>query len=99
MMSSSMQTRLYTLRSNKVFELFVVSIILLSALVIGAKTYNMPAQLINFIGYLDLGITVFFLIEISIRFAGDPVKSRFFLNGWNLFDTIIVVVSLIPNGH
>ena len=96
MMSSSMQTRLYTLRSNKVFELFVVSIILLSALVIGAKTYNMPAQLINFIGYLDLGITVFFLIEISIRFAGDPVKSRFFLNGWNLFDTIIVVVSLIP---
>jgi voltage-gated sodium channel len=76
--------------------LFVVSIILLSALVIGAKTYSMPPGLISVIGFLDIGITVFFLIEISIRFTGDPNKSRFFFNCWNLFDTIIVVVSLIP---
>ena len=96
MIPLSLQTRLFTLRSNKIFELFVVSIILLSALVIGAKTYSMPSQLITFIGFLDLGITIFFLVEISIRFAGDPKKSRFFLNGWNVFDTIIVVVNLIP---
>ena len=57
----------------------MVSIILLSALVIGAKTYSMPSQLITFIGFLDLGITIFFLVEISIRFAGDPKKVRFFL--------------------
>ena len=96
MLLSRLQTRLFTLRSNKIFELFVVSIILLSALVIGAKTYSMPPGLISVIGFLDIGITVFFLIEISIRFTGDPNKSRFFFNGWNLFDTIIVVVSLIP---
>jgi voltage-gated sodium channel len=96
MTPSTLQTRLYTLRSNKLFELFVVSIILLSALVIGVKTYSMPSGLIRFIGFLDIGITIFFLIEIGIRFAGDPTKSRFFLNGWNIFDTIIVVVSLIP---
>ncbi len=96
MIPSSLQNRLFTLRSNKIFELFVVSIILLSALVIGAKTYSMPASLISFIGFLDIGITIFFLIEISIRFAGDPIKKRFFFNGWNLFDGIIVIVSLIP---
>jgi len=79
MLSSHLQSRLFTLRSNKIFELFVVSIILLSALVIGAKTYSMPSGLISFIGFLDIGITVFFLMEISIRFAGDPQKSRFFL--------------------
>ena len=96
MLASHLQSRLFTLRSNKIFELFVVSIILLSALVIGVKTYSMPAGLISFIGFLDIGITVFFLIEISIRFAGDPQKSRFFLNGWNVFDSVIVIVSLIP---
>ena len=96
MSATSLQERLYTLRSKKVFELFVVSIILLSALVIGAKTYSMPPELIGFLGILDIGITLFFLVEISIRFAGDPHKNRFFLNGWNLFDTVIVVVSLIP---
>ena len=84
MIPLSLQSRLFTLRSNKIFELFVVSIILLSALVIGAKTYSMPAGLISLIGFLDIGITIFFLIEISIRFAGDPQKSRFFFNGWNV---------------
>ena len=96
MIPLSLQSRLFTLRSNKIFELFVVSIILLSALVIGAKTYSMPAGLISLIGFLDIGITIFFLIEISIRFAGDPQKSRFFFNGWNVFDSVIVIVSLIP---
>ncbi|MDE0927129.1 MAG: ion transporter [Methylophilaceae bacterium] len=96
MIPLSLQSRLFTLRSNKIFELFVVSIILLSALVIGAKTYSMPSGLISFIGFLDIGITVFFLMEISIRFAGDPQKSRFFFNGWNVFDSVIVIVSLIP---
>jgi len=96
MLSSNLQSRFHSIRSNKLFELFVVSVILLSALVIGAKTHNMPSQLIYAIGYLDIGITIFFLLEISIRFAGDPHKSKFFHNGWNIFDTIIVVVSLIP---
>jgi voltage-gated sodium channel len=96
MLSSRLQSHFDRIRSNKLFELFVVSVILLSALVIGAKTYSMPPELISFIGFLDIGITIFFLIEISIRFAGDPNKRRFFFNGWNVFDTIIVVVSLIP---
>tara|TARA_B110000503_G_scaffold143253_1_gene243536 strand:+ start:1597 stop:2388 length:792 start_codon:yes stop_codon:yes gene_type:complete len=96
MLSSRLQSHFHGIRSNKLFELFVVSVILLSALVIGAKTYSMPPGLISFIGFLDIGITIFFLIEISIRFAGDPNKRRFFFNGWNVFDTIIVVVSLIP---
>ena len=96
MLSSRLQSHFHGIRSNKLFELFVVSVILLSALVIGAKTYAMPPGLISFIGFLDIGITIFFLIEISVRFAGDPNKRRFYFNGWNVFDTIIVVVSLIP---
>jgi voltage-gated sodium channel len=31
-----------------------------------------------------------------VRFIGEPDKRRFFHNGWNIFDTLIVVVSLIP---
>jgi len=96
MLSSTFQSRFNKIRSNKIFEIFVVSVILLSALVIGVKTHNMPSQFIYLVSYLDVGITIFFLLEISIRFAGDPNKIRFFNNGWNLFDTIIVVVSLIP---
>ena len=91
MLLSRLQTRLFTLRSNKIFELFVVSIILLSALVIGAKTYSMPAGLISFMVFRH-GITVFFLIDSKVLIS----NSLPFLNGWNIFDTIVVVVSLIP---
>ncbi|ACJ27866.1 Cation channel family protein [Shewanella piezotolerans WP3] len=47
---------------------------------------------------LDLGITVFFAIEIVIRFLASDGPKRFFSNGWNIFDTIIVIGSLIPAG-
>ena len=36
------QARFERLRSNKLFELLVISIILVSALVIGVKTYPLP---------------------------------------------------------
>lgn len=84
------------LRNNKIFELFVVSIIILSAVLIGAKTYPIPQGIMQLIRWLDVAITVIFLFEISIRFIAEENKRRFFHSGWNIFDTLIVVVSLIP---
>lgn len=84
------------LRNNKIFELFVVSIIILSAVLIGAKTYPIPQGVMQLIRWLDIAITVIFLFEITIRFIAEENKRRFFHNGWNIFDTIIVVVSLVP---
>ena len=48
------------------------------------------------INYLDYSITIFFVIEIIIRFVGEPKKLEFFKSGWNVFDTLIVLISLIP---
>lgn len=84
------------LRNNKIFELFVVSIIILSAVLIGAKTYPIPAPFMTVLTWLDFAITLIFLFEISIRFIAEENKKRFFHNGWNVFDTLIVVISLVP---
>ena len=86
----------YKIRSNKLFESFVVGIIIFSALVIGVKTYDIPPVVNDIVVVLDWLITVIFLVEITIRFIGEPNKRSFFKNGWNIFDTVIVVVSLIP---
>lgn len=94
--SRQWQGRFERLRSNKLFEMVVVSIILLSALVIGVKTYALPEALTRAIIFLDWAITVFFLVEITVRLLAEPDKKRFFRSGWNVFDTLIVVVSLIP---
>lgn len=78
MLSSHLQTHSFTLQSNKIFELFLVSMILLSVPVIGAKTYYISSELLTIISFLGISIMVFFLIVISIRFTSAPIKGSFF---------------------
>lgn len=84
------------LKNNKIFELFVITIIVLSALLIGAKTYPIPDYALGALKVMDWLITAIFLFEIVVRFVADEDKKRFFSKGWNIFDSLIVVVSLIP---
>ncbi|RRJ82417.1 ion transporter [Aestuariirhabdus litorea] len=96
MNNQSLQQTFLRIRSNKAFELFVVGVIIFSALVVGAKTYNIDPALLELIWWMDHGITAIFLIEILIRFFGEERKRDFFKQPWNIFDTLIVVVSLVP---
>lgn len=94
--SNQLQNSFYRLRSNKAFELFVIAIIIFSALVIGVKTYELPPLLLQIVTILDWAITFIFLTEIIIRYLGEPEKHKFFKNAWNVFDSMIVVISLVP---
>lgn len=96
MQAREIQAAAQRLRDNKIFELTVVSVIVISALLIGARTYPIPDIVVSLTRYLDVGITLLFLFEIVVRFIADDNKRRFFHNGWNVFDTLVVVVSLIP---
>jgi len=91
-----LQDWLFQLKSNRLFELFVISIIIISALEIGAKTFDLSDNALVFMAALDVFITLFFLTEIIIRFVADPDKKHFFRSGWNVFDTLVVAISLIP---
>ena len=94
--TSQLQTQLQELKSKKTFELFVIFIIIVSALEIGAKTYALSEMALKVTQYLDVFITLFFLVEIIIRFIAEPNKRAFFKSGWNVFDTVVVLISLIP---
>lgn len=96
MNSQLLQSKFMALRSNKGFELFVVAVILFSAIVVGAKTYDLPEGVLTLVSYLDHLITFIFLFEISVRFIAEENKRHFFKSGWNIFDTIIVIASLVP---
>jgi voltage-gated sodium channel len=92
----SLQQQLQRLHNNRIFELAVVAIIIFSALVIGVKTYDISPKFMTLMHWLDLGVTLFFLLEISIRFIAEQRKRDFFKSGWNIFDTLIVIFSLMP---
>ena len=88
----------YKIRENSFFQAFVIGVIIFSALLVGTTTYDIDPQYYKILSFLDYGVTIFFVIELSIRFLGEEKKSEFLKDGWNLFDTIIVTVSLIPLG-
>ncbi len=96
MNSASLTQTFRRIRSNRFFESFVIFIIIFSALVIGAKTFDISPRTLWLIHALDWLITGIFLVEIIIRFLAEEHKQDFFKQGWNIFDTLIVVMSLIP---
>ncbi len=88
--------RFVVIRSNKIFEMVVISIIIFSAMMIGVSTYDVDPGWTTVLSYLDIGVTLFFVIELSIRILAEEKRLNFFKRGWNIFDFIIVVASLIP---
>ncbi|MBT3059296.1 MAG: ion transporter [Candidatus Thiodiazotropha sp.] len=94
--TATLRDRFEQLRSNKLFETFVILVIVISALMIGAKTYPIPAATAQLLRILDVGITLFFLTEIIIRMLAEKSLKSFFSKGWNIFDFLIVTASLIP---
>jgi voltage-gated sodium channel len=90
------QNRFQKIRDNKIFELFVITVIIFSSLMIGVRTYELHPTFEVILVALDYAVTLFFVLEISIRMAAEERFRDFFKKGWNIFDFVIVVVSLIP---
>ncbi len=95
---TSIQKKLHIIDSSKVFQATIIIVIVISALLIGVKTHNLPTKLVSFFIIADVAITVFFALEIIIRYLAVNNFKKFFTSGWNIFDTTIVIGSLIPAG-
>ena len=88
------------IRNSKFFNTLVISVIIASALYAGVSSYNeiIPANYVFLLQVLDYSITVFFTIEILVRIFAERSLVNFFKDGWNVFDFLIVSISLIPIG-
>ena len=90
------QNALARLHANPFFEWTTIAIILASSLMIGVKSYALPPAAETAVRVLDWLVTLYFVAEISLRFAVAGGAKKFFRNGWNVFDFVIVAGSLIP---
>ena len=88
------------IRDSKFFNTLVISVIIASALFAGVSSYNenIPADYAFLLQVFDYSITVFFTVEILIRIFAERSLVNFFKDGWNVFDFLIVSISLIPIG-
>lgn len=93
-----MNKYLAKIKDHSLFQISVTAVILFSSLMVGISTYDFEGTFVRVLIISDIFVTVFFVIEISIRFFSEKNKLNFFKDGWNIFDSVIVISSLIPAG-
>jgi voltage-gated sodium channel len=80
------------------FQLFILGVIVVNAVVLGLETYDaIDAEIgstLNVLNDVFLGI---FVVEIAIRIAAHGSRPQdYFKNGWNLFDFLIISGAFVP---
>ena len=93
-----MRKLLDKIKSHPLFQTSVTVVIIFSSLLVGISTYDVDETILRILFFGDWFVTIFFVVEILIRFFSEERKKDFFKDGWNIFDSIIVTASLIPAG-
>ena len=76
------------------FQLLIIGLILINAAILGAETFqSVRAVSGDWLMRIDRMILYIFVVEILLRFFA--YRGEYFKNGWNIFDFLIVLVSLL----
>ncbi|MGJ8629242.1 MAG: ion transporter [Sulfitobacter sp.] len=90
-----MRNRLKTILETPGFGNFIMAVIIVNAVLLGMETSDaIMARAGGVIMFLDRLCLAIFVTEIAAKLFAD--RFRFFKNGWNLFDFVIVGISLVP---
>jgi voltage-gated sodium channel len=80
------------------FQRAIIGLIVVNAVILGLETYpaimESAGEVLHVVNVVIIGV---FVVEIALRVFA--YGRRFFLNGWNIFDFLVVVVALIPAGQ
>ena len=73
--------------------MFVTALILFNTILMAMYWYNEPVELSEFRENANYFLVIIFTLELILKLVGFGPR-RFFKDGFNIFDTFIVVVSL-----
>ncbi len=84
---------------SSVFQAFIVVVIVVNAVLVGLETSpELVAQNHALFDAMNVAIISIFVVELAIRLVSYlPRPQRFFADGWNVFDFMIVALSLLPS--
>ena len=89
------KTRLQKFVSLEIFKKSIAVMIVLNAIVLGALTFTKPGDVYHdYLTLIDNCILGFFVIELTLKMIAW--RGMFFRYGWNIFDLIVVAISLVP---
>lgn len=93
----SLINKIEEIRDSKWFSNLTTTIIILYASLLGFKTIGEVENSYSlFLQFADYFVTIYFVFEISIKMVSEKKFTNFFKSGWNVFDFVIVVITLLP---
>ncbi|WP_291318270.1 ion transporter [Desulfonatronospira sp.] len=91
-----LQSRALALVENQNFQRLVIAVIILNGIVLGLETSELAMSLAGpVLLTLDKLCLSFFVVELLIKIYAQ--RRRFHKDGWNVFDFLVVAVSLVPD--
>ncbi|MFT5569623.1 MAG: voltage-gated sodium channel, partial [Cyclobacteriaceae bacterium] len=80
---------------SKAFQIAIVILILINAATIGLETSPAVREVFGpWLEDIDKYILMIFCLEICLKMVA--YRWRFFTNAWNIFDTLIIGIALVP---
>ncbi len=84
-------------RDSRWFSNLTTLIIIAYACILGFKTLDeVESEYDFFLNFADHFVTVYFVFELAIKMVSEKKFLNFFKSGWNIFDFVIVVITLLP---
>lgn len=92
------RARIAALIDTDSFRNFILGVIIFNAIILGLETSKgVMAVAGGLITMLDVLCLTIFVVELTLKLFVQ--RGRFFLNGWNIFDFVIVGISLVPGAQ
>jgi len=84
--------------SNERFQLLIIVVIVMNAVALGLGTFSgIEQQIGDDLLLFDAVCLGIYVVELTLRFiATGASPRRFFSNGWNVFDFVIIATAFIP---
>ncbi|KAM9187892.1 sodium channel protein type 11 subunit alpha [Dugong dugon] len=87
------QGLVFDLVTSQVFDILIISLIVLNMISMMAESVDQSEDMTNILENLNLTFVVIFTIECLIKIFA--LRQYYFTNGWNLFDCVVVVLSIV----
>ncbi len=92
----SLREKIGRLVEDKRFSNSIIGVILLNAAILGLQTSkSLSPGTLDFLDFVDNLCLWIFIVEISLKLFA--FRLRFFLDGWNVFDFIVVAIAVGPS--
>ncbi|AUN94328.1 ion transporter [Pseudazoarcus pumilus] len=90
--------KLERLVESNAFQRFVIAVIVINAITLGLETSPTAMAAAGGLLYaLDRAALAVFVVEIALKLV--VYRHNFFRSGWNVFDFLVVAITLLPTGE